>query len=201
MKKIGILGGTFNPIHNGHLALGEAAYNQLAFDQVIYISSGVSYLKKGIIMPSKEHRYNMTCLACDNYPYFISSDIEIKKEGNSYTCETLVDLKEDMPDSEFYYIIGADTLFSIENWKNPEVIFSLSTIVVAVRDNLNTSDLLYKKEELERKYNSKIIILEFNKVDISSTLVREKLKNNENVTDLLPENVLSYIINNSLYTS
>lgn len=199
MKKIGILGGTFNPIHNGHLALGESAYRQLGLNKVIFISSGISYLKKDIIMPSKQHRYEMTCLACSNYPYFISSDIEVKKEGNSYTFETLSELKEIYDDSEFYFICGADTLFSLETWKNPDIIFTLATIVVAVRDELVTEDLQKKINELNSKYKASVIILSFNKIDISSTYIRKKISNNEDVSDLLPEEVYNYILNNRLY--
>ena len=201
MSKIGILGGTFNPIHNGHIALAKAAYEQFALDKVILISSGMSYFKKDIIMPSKEHRYNMTKLACDNYTYFEASDIEKKKEGYSYTYETLNDLSLIYPDSDFYYIIGADTLFSITSWKNPEVIFNMCTLLVAVRDDVITDDLINRSNELKHAYNANIELINFNRIDLSSTELRKKIVDKKDVSEYIPNNVLEYINKNNLYSN
>lgn len=199
MLKLGFLGGTFNPIHNGHLALAEAAYRQLNLDKVLIISSGKSYLKKDIVMPSKEERLYMTELACEDISYFESSDIECKKEGNTYTAETLADLKVIYPDSEIYFIIGADTLFSIETWKQPDVIMKLATLAVSVRDEYITDDLLKKKQELENRFNAKILLLNMNKIDISSSMIRENLCKDSSIKNLLPSKVYEYIKENHLY--
>lgn len=199
MRKIGIIGGTFNPIHNGHIALAETAYNELSLDEVIFISSGMSYFKKDIVMPSREDRFNMTNLAVSDVPYFSASDIEMKREGNSYTFETILELKKIYNDAEFFYIIGADTLFSMESWKNPEIIFENCNIVCAVRDDIDINELKDKSIDIENKYKTHVIILNFNKIQLSSSEIRKMLSNNENVSHLIPAGVLNYIKENKLY--
>lgn len=199
MRKIGIIGGTFNPIHNGHIALAKTAYNELSLDEVIFISSGMSYFKKDIVMPSREDRFNMTNLAVSNVPYFSASDIEMKREGNSYTFETILELKKIYNDAEFFYIIGADTLFSMESWKNPEIIFENCNIVCAVRDDIDINELKDKSIDIENKYKTHVIILNFNKIQLSSSEIRKMLSNNEDVSHLIPAGVLNYIKENKLY--
>ncbi|MDO4965412.1 MAG: nicotinate-nucleotide adenylyltransferase [Lachnospiraceae bacterium] len=199
MRKIGIIGGTFNPIHNGHIALAKTAYNELSLDEVIFISSGMSYFKKDIVMPSREDRFNMTNLAVSDVPYFSASDIEMKREGNSYTFETILELKKIYNDAEFFYIIGADTLFSMESWKNPEIIFENCNIVCAVRDDIDINELKDKSIDIENKYKTHVIILNFNKIQLSSSEIRKMLSNNEDVSHLIPAGVLNYIKENKLY--
>ena len=115
-SKIGILGGTFDPIHNGHLQLAESAYNEFGLEKVIFIPTGVSYMKSGV--SQAHHRYEMCSLAISSFPYFEIDDEEIKREGNTYTFETLRYLNSKYPDAEICFIIGLDTLYSIETWKN-----------------------------------------------------------------------------------
>ena len=124
MSKIGILGGTFNPIHNGHLLLAEQARCFYGLDQVLFIPSGCSYMKRQEEILPGEIRFQMVQLAIADNPYFCVSDMEIVREGNSYTCETITRLHAQYPEDELYYIVGADTLFQMEFWKNPEQIFT-----------------------------------------------------------------------------
>ena len=124
MSKIGILGGTFNPIHNGHLLLAEQARCFYGLDQVLFIPSGCSYMKRQEEILPGEIRFQMVQLAIADNPYFCASDMEIVREGNSYTCETITRLHAQYPEDELYYIVGADTLFQMEFWKNPEQIFT-----------------------------------------------------------------------------
>ena len=119
MSKIGILGGTFNPIHNGHLLLAEQARCFYGLDQVLFIPSGCSYMKRQEEILPGEIRFQMVQLAIADNPYFCVSDMEIVREGNSYTCETITRLHAQYPEDELYYIVGADTLFQMEFWKNP----------------------------------------------------------------------------------
>ena len=121
MTKIGIMGGTFDPIHLGHLALAEKAFQFIPLDFVLFIPTGISYRKKDVT--DAVHRKNMCELAIRNTPYFYLSEIEINKKGNTYTYETLQDLKRQYENSELFFIIGADSLFSIETWKCPDLIF------------------------------------------------------------------------------
>ena len=123
MKKTGILGGTFNPIHMAHLIIAEIALEEAELDEILFIPSGCSYLKDAAdILPAKE-RIHMTGLAIEDNPKFALSTIETDREGNSYTCDTLLELRERYPDQENYLIVGADNLFTMEEWKDPEVIF------------------------------------------------------------------------------
>lgn len=199
MEKIGILGGTFNPIHNGHIALAETALKELKLDKVLIIPSGMSYMKSSIEMPDRMIRYEMTALAVKNHDGLEVSNIEVTREGNSYTYETLQILKNDYPDANFIYIIGADTLFSMEKWVKPEVIFEMTTIAVTVRDDFNRDDINNKCLELKKRFNASVILLNAPKVDISSSIIRNRISEGLSVSDLISPDVDSFIKNNKLY--
>ena len=140
MSKIGILGGTFNPIHNGHLLLAEQARCFYGLDQVLFIPSGCSYMKRQEEILPGEIRFQMVQLAIADNPYFCVSDMEIVREGNSYTCETITRLHAQYPEDELYYIVGADTLFQMEFWKNPEQIFTQCITAASVRQGRFCAD-------------------------------------------------------------
>ena len=201
MKKIGVFGGTFNPIHNGHIYLAKSAYELLNLDKVLVIPSGFSYQKSGENVLSKYIRADMVKLAIKDYPYLEYSDIEVKKEGNSYTYSTILDLKEEYLDALLYLIIGADTLFNIESWKNIETLLSNCILSVMLRDDHNKSEVIKMCNYLNVKYNSKAEIIDIEKIDISSTNIRNSIKNGNFTNDCneLPSNVYKYIIDNALY--
>lgn len=199
MRKIGIMGGTFNPIHNGHVALAQAAYDYCSLDEVWFMPSGVSYLKKKDEILSGEDRMAMTKLAIEGLDGFACSDLEVKREGNTYTADTLKILAEKYPEYEFYFIMGADSLFGLSKWKDPEVIAALCTLVAVVRDEVDLCELKSQQLFLERILNAKIILVPFHKINISSSVVREKIKNGEAVDDMVPKKVLEYIDQKHLY--
>jgi len=198
-RKIGILGGTFNPIHNGHLILAENAYSYCNLDNVLVMPSGCSYLKKQDEIASKNDRINMVSLAINNNDHLSLSTIETERDGNSYTVDTLTFLKDANPDTEFFYIIGDDTLFSMETWYKPEEIFNKATIVVAPRDYSSFESINIKKNELIAKYKANIIILETPNIDISSHMLRSRIKNNISIRYYVPDSVNEYILENNLY--
>ena len=201
MNKIGILGGTFNPIHLGHLKLAETAYKELNLDKILIMPTGVSYLKSADIVKSKDIRADMVKLAINDYPYFEFSDIELKREGNTYTYETLSYLKKQNPLVDYYYIIGADTLFSIENWKKPDEIFNKCIICVMNRDGSNCEALQKQIEKLSCLFDAKIVILNCPEINISSSNIR-KLFIENNIADaknMLPKDVFNYIVSNKIY--
>ena len=201
-KDIGILGGTFNPIHNQHLLLAKKAYEQLQPDKILLIPSGISYLKEGTNVLSSDKRYEMCRLAVNDIPYIELSDIELKRKGNSYTCDTLKELSLQYPDAEFYYIIGADTLFMLENWRNPEYIFSNCILTVASRidrNNYTDEELKQKITYYEKRYDARIRVLEINISDLSSSMIRQAVAKGEDIRSLVPEDVADYIIKNGLY--
>ena len=193
MKKTGILGGTFNPIHMAHLIIAEIALEEAELDEILFIPSGCSYLKDAAdILPAKE-RIHMTGLAIEDNPKFALSTIETDREGNSYTCDTLLELRERYPDQENYLIVGA------EEWKDPEVIFQNAKILAAVRGGKKRDDMEEKIRELKEKYSADITLLPIKHVDISSSMIREKVARGCSIRYMLPEGVRQYIIKNHFY--
>lgn len=199
MKKVGILGGTFNPIHMAHLIIAEIALEEAELDEVLFIPSGCSYLKDASdILPTKD-RIRMTGLAIEDNSHFALSTIEIDRGGNSYTCDTLEELKRSYPDQEYYLIMGADNLFTMEGWKDPEVIFRDAKILAAVRGSKKPAEMEEKISELKEKYNADITLLHVSHVDISSSMIREKIAKGRSVRYMLPEKVREYIMKNHFY--
>lgn len=198
-KRIGIMGGTFNPIHQGHLILAETAREYCELDEVLFIPSGNSYMKASDEILDGETRISMTALAIEDNPYFTLSSIEVEREGATYTCDTIRELKERNPSAEYYFIMGADTLFTIEKWKNSEEILRKCSLIVESRDEKDASELKEKASELQKKYQAYIIVLPERKVDISSTEIRNRLEKGESVRYMIPDKVLSYIEKNNLY--
>lgn len=198
-KKIGILGGTFNPVHIGHLLMAEYAKKVADLDVVILMPSCKSYMKAGTNVLSGKERLEMLKLSTEGNSNLITSDMEINRGGNTYTYETLLQMKSLCPQSEIYFIVGADSLFSMERWVKPEMIFANCTLLAAGRDGASKEDLLFKKADLEKRFNAKIILLDFPQIDISSTVIRENIKNHESIRYMVHDNVLNYIQENHLY--
>ncbi len=197
--KIGILGGTFNPIHIGHLLMAEHAREYAGLDYIIIMPSGISYLKANTGVLPGEVRLKMVDLSIADNPYFLSSDIEILREGNTYTYETLLQLKELYQSADFYFIVGADSLFSMERWVKPDIIFENCTILAAGRNNASEEELLQKKQYLEEQYHAKIMLMDFPEIEISSTHIRQCVQDKKSIRYMVKEEVLNYIEENHLY--
>lgn len=198
-RKIGILGGTFNPIHVGHLILAENACEYCALEKVLIMPSGCSYLKNQDDIASKQDRINMVRLSIEDNPKFELSLIETQREGNSYTADTLSCLVKENPDTTYYYIIGADTLFGMESWKDPQTIFDCAVIVVAPRDFKSIDELNSKIKYLEDNYKAKIVLLNTTNLDISSHDIRKLLSEGRSCKYYLIDKVIDYIKENKLF--
>ena len=135
--KIGIMGGTFNPIHNAHLMMAQAAYEQYKLDEIWFMPSAKPPHKNQDEIAEKEHRKRMVQFAIDKIPYFKISNIEYKRAGKTYTYDTLVELKKEREDAHFYFIMGGDSLAQFEQWYHPEKIVKLCTILAASRDEIS----------------------------------------------------------------
>jgi nicotinate-nucleotide adenylyltransferase len=197
--KLGILGGTFNPIHNGHLRIAETAREYLALDQVLLITSGYSYMKdKAEIAPAKA-RFAMTELAIDGNPYLNTTDIEIIRPGPTYTYETIAQLKAIYPDALIHFIVGSDTLCGMEQWVNPEYIFRNTVICVFIRGEEKSNDLHDFITTLNARYNADIHIIPMEQINISSRMIRQYIKDKDSIDDLIPTAVMKYIRMNDLY--
>lgn len=200
-RKIGIMGGTFNPIHNGHLALAQAAYKFCELDEVWFMPSGVSYLKNSEEIAESKDRLAMTRQAVEGVPHFRCSDIEVRRLGNTYTADTLRDLKEAYPQDSFYFILGADSLFGLPSWKEPAVIAGLCTLVTVVRDEVDMKSLLQQKLFLEETFHAQIMLVPFQRCDISSSMIRKRISEGKDISELLPEKVEAFVKAHGLYRS
>lgn len=199
-KKIGIMGGTFDPIHIGHLILGEKAYEQLQLDKVWYMPSGNPPHKKDRAgRASDEQRVEMVRRAISGNPHFELSLIEMHENGYTYTYHTLEMLRKENPDTDYYFIIGADSLFSFETWMEPERICQACTLVVAVRDHTPAQELDQEMLRLSRKYGGCFLKLNTTNMDISSEMLRRWIRDENSIRYYVPDSVISYIENQHMY--
>ena len=197
MKRYGIMGGTFNPIHLAHLYIAYEAKEQLDLDTIIFMPAGIPPHKRNNTIVDSSLRLEMVKLAIDDYEDFIVSDYEIEKQGLSFTYETLSALKKD--DIELYFISGGDSLMDIESWKNPDCILRDCNFVVFNRGEFSIEELEKQKKKLEDKYDANIILLNGVNIDISSSMIRDRLEEGKRVDFFLPDKVLKYIVDNGLY--
>ncbi|MDD2432528.1 MAG: nicotinate-nucleotide adenylyltransferase [Clostridia bacterium] len=202
-KRIGLMGGTFDPIHQGHLVTAEAARSEFSLEKVIFVPSGQPPHKKGLAISSKEARYLMTVLATSGNPYFEVSRLELERPGKSYAIDTVRYFHSQMMEgSELFFITGADAILEIVTWKNVEGLFDWCTFIAATRPGYDLGALREKLlKKLSPHYLQKIIPLEVPAMAISSTDIRERVRNNRTVKYLLPTEVESFIYKNDLYTA
>lgn len=194
MSKIGILGGSFNPIHNGHIKIAEEVKKQLRLDDVLFIPTGSAPHKDNREFVSMEHRYNMVKIAVEGK--FSVSDIEIKTDRVCYTVNTMSVVKDLYPDDELHYIIGADSLVNFMKWREPLKLFEMLRIVVVDRDG---TDIDTVAEEYRQNYGAKITVCHMDRIDVSATQIRENLKKYNKTCGLVPQVVEEYIIKHRLY--
>lgn len=201
INKTGIFGGAFNPVHNGHVHLAKEAVSQLKLRRLLIIPTYESPHKTTKLLPF-EQRAEMCRLAFSGIGEGFSygdckveiSDIERQMGGVSYTINTLRELKRRYPDERFYLIIGGDMLFSFTNWYKYESLLKECTVCAAARGGDNFADMLEFANEVGR-----IKVMPTEVFDVSSTQIREKIKNNESVSELVPQNVEKYISDNNLF--
>lgn len=199
-QKIGIMGGTFNPIHFGHLILAETAYYDFNLDKVLIMPTKEPAYRTISGNVDNDQRIDMINLAIENNPHFEISLLEIEREGNTYTVDTLRQLLDENYQNEYYFIMGADSLYHFESWKEPNEILKLATILVATRDNVSDSALDSQIDYLCEKYsNADIRPLKAPNMEISSHNIRKRIRNNKSIKYLLNDKVVEYIMHNGLY--
>ena len=217
--RIGLLGGTFNPIHSGHLHIAEAVQKKLHLDRILFIPSGNPPHKKEQAIPPAEHRLEMTRLALLNRPDFELCDIEVKRPGKSYSVETVAELKRRYPNDRLFFIIGTDAFCDLPTWREPERLLTLCDFVVVSRpghpfssppslpslQNIDPRTL----QELDRREGgiatfpitpqTAIHFVSIPPSPTSASEIRKQLAAGKEMKNLLPEPVASYIIKNKLY--
>lgn len=192
-----IMGGTFDPVHLGHLICAERAYLEYNLDKVIFMPAGNPPHKEKNVVNEKNHRYSMLELAVKDNTHFDISDYEISKDEKSYTADTIKYYKTLYSLDRVNIIIGTDSLADIFNWYKPEYILKSSNLIVAKRNKYSFTEVM--KDERLRKYEDSINLLENSLVDISSTMIRELVKNNKSIKYLTLDKVIDYIYKNNLY--
>lgn len=199
MAKIGIMGGTFNPIHNVHLSMAEEARTQYQLDEVCFMPSKnpPHKNKQGIV--SDSHRKRMIQHAIQDHPHFTFSDLELKREGTTFTRDTLAYLTETCPEDQFYFILGGDSLASLENWKDPAYIFSHCHILAANRGDISEDKIIECIHYYKEKYGAHISEIQMPSQRISSEMIRNKLASGCDVSTYCPVLVTQYIRFHGLY--
>ncbi len=198
--RIGIMGGTFDPIHIGHLMLAECAYEQFQLEQVMFLPSGNPPHKQDRSDGASDlQRMEMVRLAIEDNRHFSLDPEEMLRSGLTYTNETLKMLKDRHPDTDYYFIIGADSLMTFDTWKNPDIICQNCILVAAVRDQLDVCTMNRKMEELKDRYGARIHLLHTPDVEISSSSLRAWCRQNRSIRYYVPDRVYEYIRKNNIY--
>ncbi|HOS69755.1 MAG TPA: nicotinate-nucleotide adenylyltransferase [Bacillota bacterium] len=200
LSRIGIMGGTFDPIHYGHLAAAEAARVEFGLSKVIFIPAGSPPHKQSQKISDAEHRYSMTALATSSNSGFEVSRLEVDKAGITYTFNTMKELRSIYGEAPaIYFITGADAVLELLTWYKIGELLTLCKFIAVTRPGFDIRKLEQKIAEITSKYDGEIICLEVPLLEISSTDIRERIRNGKPVKYLLPEEVEAYIHRNGLY--
>lgn len=197
------MGGTFNPIHYGHLAVAEEAFVQFKLDKVVFVPSGHPPHKKDKEIIPAEERYLMTVIATASNHDFVVSDLEVKRKGPSYAVDTIKELKKIYGTlAEIFFITGADAVWEILTWKKPEVLAKLCSFIAATRPGYRLDKfqkLHILPEDKHQKSKPKVYVMEVPALAISSTDIRRRVRNKQPIRYLVPEEVANYIYKKGFY--
>lgn len=213
IRRLGIFGGSFNPIHFGHLRVAEEVCEELSLDQIIFVPTYIPPHKDASFLVSFEHRYNMVSLALQGHPKFIVSDIEAQLGGISYTVRTLSRLREVHRKADIFFLVGSDAFMEIDSWWHFREIFDLASITVMTRPGVSPEsiskfvsqhlNLDYRWVEDEKHFEHPegypIKLVSVTLIDISASRIRKLVSLGRSIRFLVPETVREYIILNRLY--
>jgi nicotinate-nucleotide adenylyltransferase len=194
--RLGIFGGSFDPVHIGHLRLAEEAREQAGLDRVLFVPTQVSPFKVGRTQTPAELRLAMLELATADHSAFAVSDTEVRRPGPSYTVDTLRELSEAFPGTELFFITGTDAVRDLPKWHEPEAVLRLAQFLVSVRPGVQKEEVL---ASLPDAWELRVAFIEMPGLDISSTYLREQLRAGRSVRYLLPRVVEEYVLAHSVY--
>ncbi|MDP9444310.1 MAG: nicotinate-nucleotide adenylyltransferase [Actinomycetota bacterium] len=192
--RVGVMGGTFDPIHHGHLVAASEVHAWFGLDEVVFVPTGQPWQKSEREVSPAEDRYLMTVIATASNPRFSVSRVDIDRAGPTYTIDTLRDLAKDRPDADLYFITGADALAQILTWRDADDMFELAHFVGCTRPGHQVSELT-----MQRLPRDRVSIVEIPALAISSTECRQRVQAGEPVWYLVPDGVVQYIAKRSLY--
>ena len=200
MSKVGIMGGTFNPIHLAHTEMAKVCLRQQDLDKILFMPpKNPPHKNDKSVMPENE-RAVMVKLAVSEYDKFVFSDFELQRKGTTYTADTLRLLQEENPDDNYYFIMGADSLLYLDKWYRPQEILKRAVILAIGRDGSTPDELKEKRKELIKQYDkADIRFVHMRQMDISSSMIREGIAHGENMEKYLDKEVWNYINENGLY--
>ena len=189
MRRIGIFGGTFDPIHNGHIMIAEEVFKELSLDKIIFVPANIPPHKLHSKIANAQNRYDMTKLAISYNDNFEVSDIEINRKGPSYSIDTIKELKKNIGgESEFYFIIGSDSIAELKYWKDINSLLKIAKFVVVNRPRYGF-----------RGIPKGALRIQLRGIDISSSKIRNRIRERESIDSWVPEKVKEYIIKKRLY--
>ena len=193
-RRVGVMGGTFDPIHHGHLVAASEVQSWFGLDEVVFVPTGDPWQKSDREVSPAEHRYLMTVIATAANPRFTVSRVDIDRDGPTYTRDTLTDLRAAMPDAELFFITGADALAEIFTWRDAEQLFDLAQFVGCTRPGYSMDD-----EAIAHIPADRVTMIEIPALAISSTDCRDRHRRGEPVWYLVPDGVVQYIAKHDLY--
>lgn len=200
VKRIAIMGGTFDPIHYGHLSAAEAVWEKYHLDRVIFVPSGTPPHKINIEVTSAEHRFKMVQMAVSSNPHFRASRIEIDRKGYTYTIDTIREIKAVFGDKlDIYFITGADALLEIMTWKKADELLKECSYIAVTRPGYIKKDLFDWIDILKKNYGADISAMDVPAFAISSTDIRNRIRDGRSIKYLVPQSVEEYIMKNNLY--
>jgi nicotinate-nucleotide adenylyltransferase len=191
-RRIGVMGGTFDPIHHGHLVAASEVASRFSLDEVVFVPTGTPWQKAAHEVSAAEHRYLMTVIATASNPRFTVSRTDLDRGGPTYTVDTLTDLKADYPNDELFFITGADALSAIMSWKDADKLFELARLIGVTRPGYHLQD--------PHLPGGAVTLIEVPAMAISSTDCRARVSRGEPVWYLVPDGVVQYINKYRLYT-
>ena len=192
--RLGVMGGTFDPIHHGHLVAASEVQSLLGLDEVVFVPTGQPWQKEGRDVAPAEHRYLMTVVATASNPRFTVARVDIDRDGPTYTIDTLRDLRAQRPDADLFFITGADALAEIFTWRDADQLFDLARFVGCTRPGYTMDP-----ETLAAIPSDRITMVEIPALAISSSDCRERKQRGEPVWYLVPDGVVQYIAKHDLY--
>ena len=194
-RRLGVMGGTFDPIHYGHLVTAEEALVQFSLDGVVFVPTGRPWMKEGRVVSPPEDRYLITVIATASNPRFQVSRVDIDRHGPTYTVDTLRALSAEHPDAELYFITGADAMLEIFEWKQADEALDLAHFIAATRPGYD----LTRFETKAPTRHPNVSVMNVPALAISSTDVRERVHEGRPIRYLVPEGVKTYIDKAGLY--